>query len=58
MFRIYGSTLGPLALALAITAVYYLLTRRKHVKEIPGPPWSLEFIRWRASLEDTEEDEG
>ena len=58
MFRIYGSTLGPLALALAITAVYCLLKRRRHAKEIPGPPWSLEYIRWRASLEDTEEAEG
>ena len=58
MFRIYGSTLGPLALALAITAVYCLLKRRKQTKGPPGPPGSIEYIRWRASQEDTEEAEG
>ena len=36
MFRIYGSTLGPLALALATTAVFYLIKRRKRAKEAEG----------------------
>ena len=55
MFRIYGSTIGPLMLALAITVFFYLLKRRKHDKGPPGPPGTLEYIRLRASQEDTEE---
>lgn len=58
MFRIYSTTLGPLLLALATLAVYCLLKRRRHAKEVPRPPGTLEYIRWRASQEDTEEAEG
>ena len=33
MFRIYGSTLGPLVLALATLAVYYYFKVHRHAKE-------------------------